>query len=118
MFHDPVFADVLRASEEKTVHSAHQLPRALRPDRAFRPKGTPAYERSMGFYREMLPFAKRLHSSYVVFHHNNCRCWMWIGKPCYRLPMRTCRELTALSEAEGIPVAVEMWALSPWAMCS
>lgn len=37
------------------------------------PKGTPVYERSMGYYREMLPFAQRLHSSYVVFHHNNCK---------------------------------------------
>ena len=73
MFHDPVFADVLRASEEKLSTLPISFHGPYAQTEHSRPKGTPAYERSMGFYREMLPFAKRLHSSYVVFHHNNCK---------------------------------------------
>ena len=69
MFHDPVFADVLRASEEKLSTLPISFHGPYAQTEHSRPKGTPAYERSMGFYREMLPFAKRLHSSYV-----NGRC--------------------------------------------
>ena len=78
MFHDPVFADVLRASEEKLSTLPISFHGPYAQTEHSRPKGTPAYERSMGFYREMLPTT------------TTARCWMWIGKPCYRLPMRTC----------------------------
>lgn len=61
----------------------------------------------MGFYREMLPFAKRLHSSYVVFHHNNCKVLDVDREAMLQTADENLRELTALSEAEGIPVAVE-----------
>ena len=57
MFHDPVFADVLRASEEKLSTLPISFHGPYAQTEHSRPKGTPAYERSMGFYREMLPFA-------------------------------------------------------------
>ena len=107
MFHDPVFADVLRASEEKLSTLPISFHGPYAQTEHSRPKGTPAYERSMGFYREMLPFAKRLHSSYVVFHHNNCKVLDVDREAMLQTADENLRELTALSEAEGIPVAVE-----------
>ena len=107
MFPDPVFADVLRASEEKLSTLPISFHGPYAQTEHSRPKGTPAYERSMGFYREMLPFAKRLHSSYVVFHHNNCKVLDVDREAMLQTADENLRELTALSEAEGIPVAVE-----------
>ena len=97
MFHDPVFADVLRASEEKLSTLPISFHGPYAQTEHSRPKGTPAYERSMGFYREMLPFAKRLHSSYVVFHHNNCKVLDVDREAMLQTADENLRELTALS---------------------
>ncbi len=35
--------------------------------------GTPDYERAMDYFRRTLALSQLLNSSYVVFHHNNCR---------------------------------------------
>lgn len=107
MFHDPVFADVLRASEEKLSRLPISFHGPYAQTEHSSPRGTPVYERSMRFYREMLPFAERLHSSYVVFHHNNCRLLKEEKATMLKTADENLRELTALSAQAGILVAVE-----------
>ena len=107
MFHDPAFSGALERSEEKlsALPVSFHGPYARTEHSA--PKGTPVYERSMGYYREMLPFAQRLHSSYVVFHHNNCKVLDVNRGTMLRTADENLKELTELSGKAGIPVAVE-----------
>ena len=70
-------------------------------------RGTPAYERSMELIRKTLPYCVRLHSRYLVFHHNNIPVaeerredMIWVSKENYR-------EIASLFGAYRIPVVVE-----------
>lgn len=107
MFHDPVFADVLRASEEKLSTlpiSFHGLtPRPSIPV----PREPRPMSGAWASTGRCCPLRSGLHSSYVVFHHNNCKVLDVDREAMLQTADENLRELTALSEAEGIPVAVE-----------
>lgn len=69
--------------------------------------GTPEYERSMELVRRTLPYCVRLHSKYLVFHHNNIPVTEERREEMIRISRENYREIEKMFQAHKIPVVVE-----------
>lgn len=69
--------------------------------------GTPEYERSMELLRKTLPYCVRLHSRYLVFHHNNMPVTEEHREEMICISKQNYREIAELFKPYQIPVVVE-----------
>lgn len=69
------------------------------------PEGTWDYEYTMKMVEETLDFSRRLHSRYMVFHHNNCM--VKNKEEMIRISCSNYHRTEAIFRPFGIPVAVE-----------
>ncbi len=69
--------------------------------------GTREYERSMELVRKTLQYCVRLHSRYLVFHHNNIPVIEERREEMIRTSRENYREIEKMFQAHEIPVVVE-----------
>lgn len=106
-WHSPVFCAVVQKYQERFVRYPSSLHGPYYHTEHSKREGTKEYTASMGYFRQTLALAQELHSSHIVYHHNNCQI-----KPETKEEMLTssARNLTALrDEAKnyGVKLVVE-----------
>lgn len=72
-WHSPVFCDIVRKYMEKFRLYPISLHGPYYHTEHSKCEGTEEYVKTMDYFRQTLELSEKLKSSYIVYHHNNCR---------------------------------------------